>query len=159
MSKWWELSWDWETRPIFPANRQICCKAHTILDLRRGRETFGEREHRAVKSRPRRAILDLRIGNDWLDMGLQHGPTVAFFFETGINSGLRHQSPISGFWMLPSQRQSFLRETGLINLSPDAAAEKGFRSRAAQVLPVASMPNSNSIARDCAAGICPKQNT
>jgi hypothetical protein len=93
-------------------------------------------------------------------MGLQHAPTVAFFFETGIYSGLRHQNPISGFWMLPSQRQSFLRETELINLSPDAAAaEKGFRSPAAQALPVASMPNSNSIARDCAAGICPKQNT
>jgi hypothetical protein len=93
-------------------------------------------------------------------MDLQHGPTVAFFFfETGINSGLRHQGPIVGFWMFPSQRQNFLRETGLINLSPDAAAEKEFRSRAAQALPVASMPNSNSIARDCAAGICPKQNT
>ena len=91
-------------------------------------------------------------------MGLQHGPTVAFFFETGINSGLRHQDPIAGFWMLPSQRQNFLRETGLINLSPDAAAEKGFRSPAAKALPVESMPNSNSIARDCAAGICPKQN-
>ena len=88
-------------------------------------------------------------------MGLQHGHTVAFFFETGIYSRLRHQDPISGFWMLPSQRQSFLQETGLITLSPDAAAEKEFRSRAAQALPVASMPNSNSIARDCAAGICP----
>jgi sulfur relay (sulfurtransferase) complex TusBCD TusD component (DsrE family) len=92
-------------------------------------------------------------------MGLQHGPTVAFFLETGIYSGLKHQGPISGFWMLPSQRQNLLRETGLIKLSPDAAAEKGFTSPAAQALPVASMPNSNSIARDCAAGICPKQNT
>jgi hypothetical protein len=92
-------------------------------------------------------------------MGLQHGLTVAFFFETGIYSGLRHQGPIPGFWMLPSQRQNFLRETGLINLSPDAAAEKGFRSPATQALPVPLMPNSNSIARDCAAGICPKQNT
>ena len=155
MSKRSALSKDWWTRAIFPANRQICCKAHSILDFRRGRERFGEREHKAVESRPRRAILDLRIGNDLLDMGLQHGHTVAFFFETGISSGLKHQGPISGFWMLPSQRQSFLQETGLINLSPDAAAEKGFRSRAAQALPVASMPNSNSIARDCAAGICP----
>jgi hypothetical protein len=91
-------------------------------------------------------------------MGLQHTPTIAFFFETAIYSGLRHQDPIAGFWMLRSQRHSFLRETGLINLSPDAAAEKGFRSPAAQALPVASMPNSNSIARDCATGICPKQN-
>ncbi len=157
MSKRAALSRDWETRPIFPANRQICCKAHTILDFRLRRERFGERELRAVESRPRRGILDLRIGNDWLDRGLQHGPTAAFFFETGINSGLRHQGPISGFWMLPSQRQNFLRESGLINLSPEAA-EKGFRSPTAQALPVASMPNSNSIARDCAAGICPKQN-
>ena len=92
-------------------------------------------------------------------MGLQHGPAVAFFFQTGIYSGLKHQGPIADFWMLPEQRQNFLRESGLINLSPDAAAEKGFRSPAAQALPVASMPNSNSIARDCAAGICPKQNT
>ena len=158
MSKRAALSRDWETRAIFPANRQICCKAHTILDFRLRRERFGEREHRAVESRPRRGILDLRIGNDWRDMGFQHGPTVAFFFETGIYSGLRHQNPIADFWMFPSQRQNFLRETGLINLSPDAATEKGFRSPAAQALPVASMPNSNSIARDCATGICPKQN-
>ena len=159
MSKRAELSKDWETRAILPTNRQICCKAHSILGFRRGCERFDEREHRTVESRPGRAILDLRIGNDWRDMGLQHGPTVAFFFETGIYSGLKHQGPILGFWMLPSQRQNFLRETGLINLSPDAAAEKGFRSPAPQALPVASMPNSNSIARDCAAGICPKQNT
>jgi sulfur relay (sulfurtransferase) complex TusBCD TusD component (DsrE family) len=58
-------------------------------------------------------------------MGLQHGLTVAFFFETGIYSGLRHQNPIAGFWMLPSQRQSFLRETGLMNLTPNAASSKG----------------------------------
>jgi len=132
MSKRADLSKDWWTRAIFPANRQICCKAHSIWDFRLRRSRFGERDPRAVESRLRQAILDLRIGNDWLDMGLQHGPTAAFFFETGINSGLGHQSPISGFWMLPSQRQSFLRETGLINLSPDVAAEKGFRSPAAQ---------------------------
>jgi hypothetical protein len=35
-------------------------------------------------------------------MGLQHGSTVAFFFETVIYSGLKQQGPIAGFWMLPS---------------------------------------------------------
>jgi hypothetical protein len=58
-------------------------------------------------------------------MGLQHGPTVAFFFETGLNSGLRHQIPISGFWMLPPERQNFSPETGLMNLTPNAASSKG----------------------------------
>jgi len=42
-----------------------------------------------------------------------------------LNSELRKPRPIPGFWMLRCQRQNyFLREIGLMNLSPDAAQKK-----------------------------------
>ena len=48
MSKRSAPSKDLETRALFPANRQICCKAHTILDFRLRRERFGDHSRRQV---------------------------------------------------------------------------------------------------------------
>ncbi|MEG4490528.1 hypothetical protein [Microcoleus sp. D3_18_C4] len=42
-----------------------------------------------------------------------------------LYSELRNRRPIPGFWMLCHQRQHFRRETGLMNLTPNAASSNG----------------------------------
>ncbi|MEG3897098.1 MULTISPECIES: hypothetical protein [unclassified Microcoleus] len=42
-----------------------------------------------------------------------------------LYSELRNPRPIPGFWILRHQRQNLWRETGLMNLTPNAASSKG----------------------------------
>ncbi|MEG4595780.1 hypothetical protein QUA86_28795 [Microcoleus sp. F6_B6] len=42
-----------------------------------------------------------------------------------LYSGLRNPRPIPGFWILRHQRQNFSPETGLMNLTPNAASSQG----------------------------------